>query len=1033
MKATGVARGGSLRGLFEEPVGDDRQQEQEPLAAAAVVAASADAHQRKTQSTMNAFSFPLQLLRRIQYKKRLVEVCAGLTTFFFLTVFVCTFASSVSLPCEWMDSAMTSELARASMLSYLFCGVPYLASTQLWYSQPIGPDLSVAPMLAQVAVAIGESYDGESSRDAFCVLLVVASLSTLISGLFIIAMSRYGLLRFAEYLPFPVVSGLLGSVGGALVHSAVLLGSPRSADASHRIIALLLTASVAAIDVYVQTVTKSTVARFGVCVIAPTLLAACAGLNSENWFFPASTLGSEAFDGLPPLFRALRSGRGILRGGERLGKALDALSVSVEPALALIILTVLKAPIVDAAMRKALRKSPQEDKTQTAKSGVIPSLGELTNESFVAERTRTSLLRSASAPEGRIRLSSSLSSYGAASPAGGDEEEQEDDDDDMGSTRREMVLVGLSNVLCVIFGCVAVQGQSLSLSVLSKGLGVAIRTKLPGAINVGLALVSSLFPESIVTTSRTSIPRFVYAGIVTSNGLRMLHQWIVVPSKYLAATEVAAAATIVLLALARGFAVGVTAGAACCVCMFAVASHRAPVVKYVATSQTFRSNRQRDMLERDVLDTEGDRIVVVVLQGYLFFGNGVKVLNFVAALLEQDALSSVGGMFVIVDCTLCLGADASAVDALLEASKLVAATHNQHDLIREGPALYISGSPDSMREALKKRSCLPSDVVLSRDLDRACELCEDRLLLNIRRTKSRRAALFTPTKRPPANISSRRPKNDDELLKLKERDKMHVSAGLLAGLREKELPPPAQQASTTEPKKGKLEYSNDVLEAMRFSLNMTALSEASDGREIIARLEVALASRAKVVRLSQGRTLMSRARAGEPVDPRVDAVYVVASGRIAVRHDPQQSTGGLFSSQNAFSNPRTRSGRRVGRRLRNPRGQAWRLAEVGTGSFVGIEEFATRVRSVGVFTATTPSCVLHKISFAAIDDMVAQDHYLGTCFFRLVTAILTDDIDALKFRLSSTVDALYSKPLVKPVRRATLRALAEFAPGASYS
>lgn len=164
-------------------------------------------------------------------------------------------------------------------------------------------------------------------------------------------------------------------------------------------------------------------------------------------------------------------------------------------------------------------------------------------------------------------------------------------------------------------------------------------------------------------------------------------------------------------------------------------------------------------------------------------------------------------------------------------------------------------------------------------------------------------------------------------------------------------------------------------------------------------------------RLRSGEALLSRSAAGDAVDPRHDALYFVAEGRVRVSHDPQQSTGGrlLFGGDAAS--------RRTSR--------AFRLAELGPGSVIGLQELATRRRCAGVFAAAAP-CALFRLSFLDIDALAASDPPLHAALFQLVAAHLCDAGERTKGRLASLVDALYAKPLRDPVPRATLRSIARY-------
>ena len=213
--------------------------------------------------------------------------------------------------------------------------------------------------------------------------------------------------------------------------------------------------------------------------------------------------------------------------------------------------------------------------------------------------------------------------------------------------------------------------------------------------------------------------------------------------------------------------------------------------------------------------------------------------------------------------------------------------------------------------------------------------------------------------------------------------------------------PPACQ-SLRRPKPSELSFGG----AVRLALRRTALLDR-DRDALLGALD-GLAGVARACELPRGQELLSRSSAGDAVDPRHDALYVVARGRINVRHDPQQSTGGRLLVD---ARPRTR------------RAVAFRLAELGPGSIIGGEELATRRRSVGVFLAMEP-CYLYSVSFERIDALAADEPLLYAAVYRFIAAVLCDDGEAMKARVAATVDALYSKPLRAPVPRATLRAMA---------
>ena len=99
---------------------------------------------------------------------------------------------------------------------------------------------------------------------------------------------------------------------------------------------------------------------------------------------------------------------------------------------------------------------------------------------------------------------------------------------------------------------------------------------------------------------------------------------------------------------------------------------------------------ERDRDEAARLDVYGDRNPhIFAVQGFLFFGNGRRVVEFVRAWLDG---AHDNAHYAILDLAHATGADASAVDALLEAARLVQATHR-----REVPALYVCGAHEDVQ------------------------------------------------------------------------------------------------------------------------------------------------------------------------------------------------------------------------------------------------------------------------------------------------------------------------------------------------
>lgn len=133
-------------------------------------------------------------------------------------------------------------------------------------------------------------------------------------------------------------------------------------------------------------------------------------------------------------------------------------------------------------------------------------------------------------------------------------------------------------------------------------------------------------------------------------------EWLVVP-------------LIVILAFALGLLQAVFLGLAISTFLFVASFYRSGVVKYVASGSTLRSSIERRSDEASWLDRQGDRIQMIVLQNYLFFGNASSILSYIDSMFE-DPPEGVDPLIVpptpdivIVDLALVTGMDTSAVDA----------------------------------------------------------------------------------------------------------------------------------------------------------------------------------------------------------------------------------------------------------------------------------------------------------------------------------------------------------------------------------
>jgi MFS superfamily sulfate permease-like transporter len=145
-------------------------------------------------------------------------------------------------------------------------------------------------------------------------------------------------------------------------------------------------------------------------------------------------------------------------------------------------------------------------------------------------------------------------------------------------------------------------------------------------------------------------------------------EWLVVPA-------------IVVFAFVVGLLEAVFLGIGLSTFLFVGAFFRSGVVKFMATGLTVRSTIERSTTGANWLDENGDKIQILVLQNYLFFGNASSILTYISSMFEEshehkaDSSLPPFPQYVILDLTLVSGMDTSTADIFVDI-KNMCALHN---------------------------------------------------------------------------------------------------------------------------------------------------------------------------------------------------------------------------------------------------------------------------------------------------------------------------------------------------------------------
>jgi SulP family sulfate permease len=231
---------------------------------------------------------------------------------------------------------------------------------------------------------------------------------------------------------------------------------------------------------------------------------------------------------------------------------------------------------------------------------------------------------------------------------------------------RELVAAGVGNLLGGLGGS-PVGYQTIGMSALAHRMGGGSRsTTLIATLMIGTAL---LFGASVLSF----FPKAILGGLLFYLGLSFLVEWVVDAWKTLPHTDYVLVLVILVIVAGVGFLQGVGAGVVIAVILFAVNYSRVEFVKDTLTGLSYRSNMERPIEHRQLLDEQGGQIHVLRLQGFLFFGTAQNLLNRIRERIHDPKKPRLH--FLVLDFHRVASLDSSAVLGFTRIYQLAEANH----------------------------------------------------------------------------------------------------------------------------------------------------------------------------------------------------------------------------------------------------------------------------------------------------------------------------------------------------------------------
>ncbi|MEX1324602.1 MAG: SulP family inorganic anion transporter [Synechococcaceae cyanobacterium] len=278
---------------------------------------------------------------------------------------------------------------------------------------------------------------------------------------------------------------------------------------------------------------------------------------------------------------------------------------------------------------------------------------------------------------------------------------------------RDLQVVGLANLLAALVGSPA-GFHSLSSTALPNQMGA--RGRAVGLIAALVCLAAWLGGPRLLAT----IPFSVTGGLLVFLGVSLVANWLIDRRRYLSLLENGVLLAILLVTVVSGWVAALVAGLVLALLLFVIDYSRISAVRSLMSGRTRRSHVDRSPAHSRLLDRYGDSILVICLQGHLFFGTAHVLRRTIIERLEVPSTSR--PHWILLDMRLTSGLDASAVYTFQRLAQICESA---------GIELVFSGLSPETRQLLLRSGSLQGEREGQDwfcDLDHGLEHCENELL-----------------------------------------------------------------------------------------------------------------------------------------------------------------------------------------------------------------------------------------------------------------------------------------------------------------
>ena len=186
---------------------------------------------------------------------------------------------------------------------------------------------------------------------------------------------------------------------------------------------------------------------------------------------------------------------------------------------------------------------------------------------------------------------------------------------------------------------------------------IGARTRLSNIIVALLCGITLIFGAKVISV----FPKVILGGLLLNLGLDFLVEWLVDTWKRLQKMDYLVIVLILVVIATVGFLEGIVIGLLMSIALFVIKYSKVEVIKYELSGKTYSSNVGRSDQMKKILEENGDKIFILPLQGFVFFGTANQILERVQQRFESATIIDMS--FLVFDFRQVTGVDSSAVNS----------------------------------------------------------------------------------------------------------------------------------------------------------------------------------------------------------------------------------------------------------------------------------------------------------------------------------------------------------------------------------